>query len=235
LLREADRLWRGEPLAGLTGDWARQTRAVLELERLAATIDRATVELALGNEADIAGELSGLVSQHPFVESIVEHLMVALYRSGRQAEALDAYRQARQRLIGELGAEPGPGLRNLHQRILQGDPELAAPARTWTGRSASPNNLPRDIPNFTGRAEELDTLAEAIVSGYARTAVTVVAIDGMAGVARAHWPFIPPTASPISSRTGKYSSTCTRTIRMRSRWTRPPPWIRYCGSSGQPP
>jgi tetratricopeptide (TPR) repeat protein/DNA-binding SARP family transcriptional activator len=184
LLREADRLWRGEPLAGLTGDWARHTRAVLEQERLAATMDRAVVELALGNAADLAGELSELVSQHPFVESIVEYLMVALYRSGRQAEALDAYRQARQRLIGELGAEPGPGLRDLHQRILQGDPGLAAPARSWTGRGASPNNLPRDIPNFTGRAEELGMLAEAIVSGRARTAVTVVAIDGMAGVGK---------------------------------------------------
>lgn len=184
LLREADTLWRGQALAGLPGDWAQRTRAALEQERLAATMDRVRSDLALGKEADLVGELSELVVQHPFVETIVEHLMVALYRSGRQAQALDAYRQARNRLIDELGTEPGSGLRDLHHRILRGDPDLAAPARTWAGRPASPNNLPRDVPNFSGRAEELSALAEAIVSGQARTAVTVIAIDGMAGVGK---------------------------------------------------
>jgi DNA-binding SARP family transcriptional activator len=184
LLREADQFWLGEPLAGIAGDWARRTREVLEQERLTAILDRVTAELELGNQADLARELSELAQQHPFTETIVEHLMVALYRTGRQAEALDAYRQARQRLVSELGTEPGPGLRRLHQRILQGDQSLAAPPGDWIVRRGAPNNLPRDIPNFIGREEELNTLADAIGSEQARASVTVVAIDGMAGVGK---------------------------------------------------
>lgn len=183
MLREAERLWNGEALAGLPGDWARQTRTALEQERLAATMDRIEAEFASGREPDL-GELSELTSRHPFVERIVEHLMVALYRSGRQAEALDAYRQTRNLLRDELGAEPGPALRALHQRILNADPDLASPPRNWARRGTGPNNLPRDIPHFTGRAEELRSLAAAIVAGSSSTATTVVAIDGMAGVGK---------------------------------------------------
>ena len=133
-----------------------------------------------------AGLLSELVLEHPFAERFVEQLMVALYRSGLQAEALDTYRQARSRLVGELGTEPGPNLRALHQQILRNDPALTrsrlSSVRTSQARSnVSPNNLPRDIPYFTGRNEELGLLAEAIVTGADETAVTVVAIDGMAG------------------------------------------------------
>ncbi len=184
LLREADLLWNGEALAGLPGDWARRTRTALEHERVAAAIDRVELDLALGKESELTGELSELISRHPFDERLVEIQMVALYRTGRQAEAMEAYRQARERLRDELGAEPGPGLRGLHQKILLADPDLAAPARGWAGRAAGPNNLPRDISYFTGRAEELNTLAEAIVTGQAGTAITVVAIDGMAGVGK---------------------------------------------------
>jgi DNA-binding SARP family transcriptional activator len=184
LLREADQLWLGEPLAGIAGDWARQTRDVLEQERLTAIMDRITAELELGNEADLARELSELAQQHPLTEPIVEHLMVALYRTGRQAEALEAYRQARQRLVSEIGTEPGLGLRTLHQRILQGDQSLAATPGAWATHRVAPNNLPRDIPDFIGREEELNTLAEATGSEQARTSLTVVAIDGMAGVGK---------------------------------------------------
>ncbi len=184
LLRDADRLWGGEALAGLPGDWAQRTRATLDQERLTATMDRVELDLADGHESDLAGELSELVSRHPFVERLVEQLMVTLYRTGRQAEALEAYRQARARLDDELGAEPGPGLRSLHQRILRADPELALPPRKWTRRSSGLNNLPRDIPNFTGRAEELNVLAGAIVTDQPGTAITVVTIDGMAGIGK---------------------------------------------------
>jgi DNA-binding SARP family transcriptional activator/tetratricopeptide (TPR) repeat protein len=183
MLREAEDLWTGEALAGLPGDWARQTRAALEQERLAATMDRIESDLASGRESDL-GELSELISRHPFVERIVEHLMVALYRAGRQAEALDAYRQTRLRLRDELGTEPGPALRALHQRILKNDPDLATQPRIWTRRPMCPNNLPRDVPYFTGRAGELSSLAEAVVAGGSSTAPTVIAIDGMAGVGK---------------------------------------------------
>ena len=184
LLREADQLWLGEPLAGIAGDWARHTREVLEQERLTAIMDRIRSELELGKEADLATELAELAQQHPLTETIVEHLMVALYRAGRQAEALDAYRQARQRLVSELGTEPAPPLRALHQRILQGDQSLAGHPAAWAASRVAPNNLPRDIPDFVGREEELNALAETIGSEQARTSVTVVAIDGMAGVGK---------------------------------------------------
>lgn len=183
MLRDAESLWNGEALAGVPGDWARQTRIALEQERLAVTMDRIEAEFTVGREPDL-GELSDLTSRHPFVERTVEHLMVALYRSGRQAEALDAYRQTRQRLRDELGTEPGPELRSLHQRILNADPDLAAPPRDWVKRGTGPNNLPRDIPHFTGRAEELRDLVAAIVAASSSTATTVVAIDGMAGVGK---------------------------------------------------
>lgn len=183
MLRDAESLWNGEALAGLAGDWARQTRAALEQERLAVTMERIEADFALGRDADL-GELSDLASRHPFVERTVEHLMVALYRSGQQAEALDAYRRTRQRLRDELGTEPGPELRALHQRILNADPDLAAPPRDWVKRGTGPNNLPRDIPHFTGRAEELRDLVAVIVAARSSTATTVVAIDGMPGVGK---------------------------------------------------
>lgn len=183
MLRDAESLWNGEALAGVPGDWARQTRAALEQERLAVMMDRIEAEFTVGREPDL-GELSELTSRNPFVERTVEHLMVALYRSGRQAEALDAYRQTRQRLRDELGTEPGPELRALQQRILNADPDLAAPPRNWVKRGTGPNNLPRDIPHFTGRAEELQDLVAAIVAASSSTATTVVAIDGMAGVGK---------------------------------------------------
>jgi DNA-binding SARP family transcriptional activator len=184
LLREADQLWRGEPLAGLQGDWARQTRGALEQERVAAILDRVAAEFALGKDADLATDLAELVSRYPLVETIVEQLMIALYRTGRQAEALDAYRQARQRLNSELATEPGPSLRELQQRILQGDPGLASPAPAWLAHPSGPNNLPRDNPDFTGREQELSTLTEAVVSERGPPAATVVIIDGMPGVGK---------------------------------------------------
>jgi DNA-binding SARP family transcriptional activator/tetratricopeptide (TPR) repeat protein len=189
VLHEADALWRGEALAGLPGDWAKRTRISLENERMTAAMERVESDLAVGNEADVAGELSELVLEHPFAERFVEQLMVALYRSGRQAEALDTYRQARSRLVGELGTEPGPNLSALHQQILRNDPALTRSPQSSVRPSSArhhvgPNNLPRDIPYFTGRNEELGLLAEAIMAGADRTAVTVVAIDGMAGVGK---------------------------------------------------
>jgi DNA-binding SARP family transcriptional activator len=185
LLREADGLWRGEPLTGLAGSWVGRARASLADERLAATLDRVAAELRLGRHADVLGEITDLIADHPFVETLVEHLMVALYRCGRQAEALQAYRQARQRLTEELGADPSPSLRDLHQQILRGDAGLArSPLGTWTSRAPTFDNLPRDIPNFTGRAAEMRQLLAAATAEPARTAVVIQAIDGMAGAGK---------------------------------------------------
>lgn len=185
LLRDADRLWQGEPLAGLSGNWVSRARASLEDERLAAALDRVAAGLRLGHHADLVREIADLVAEHPFVETLVGYLMVALHRCGRQAEALQTYRQARQRLVDELGTDPGPGLRDLHQRILRGDPELAArPAVGWSAQTGPPDNLPRDIPNFTGRAAEMRILIDTITATTTKTAVVIEAIDGMAGVGK---------------------------------------------------
>jgi DNA-binding SARP family transcriptional activator len=119
LLREALALWRGQPLADLADEpFARPAIERLEELRLDALGQRVEAELALGRDSEIVAELGQLVTEHPFRESFCRQLMLALYRSGRQAEALDVYRRTRQRLAEELGLEPNPVLRELERAIL---------------------------------------------------------------------------------------------------------------------
>jgi DNA-binding SARP family transcriptional activator/tetratricopeptide (TPR) repeat protein len=184
LLHDAEKLWRGTPLAGLSGMWAERVRTRLEEERLDAIRDRIKAELRLGRHAALVGEISDLVVQHPLDEVLVEHLMLVLYRCGRQAEALETYRRAHHRLVSEVGSEPGSALRTLHQRMLNGDPELDEPLARAARRDPQPNSLPRDNPHFTGRTAELDQLFGMIDAESGRGAVTVVAINGMAGVGK---------------------------------------------------
>lgn len=181
LLHEAEQLWQGTPLAGLNGMWAERVRTRLEEERLDAIRDRIKAELRLGRHAALVGEISELVVQHPCDEALVAHLMIALYRCGRQAEALGAYRRAHHHLVSEVGSEPGSILRMLHHRMLNADPDLDVPRPR---AEAKPNSLPRDNPHFTGRVAELDRLFELIDAEADGGAVTVVAIDGMAGVGK---------------------------------------------------
>lgn len=187
LLREAETLWRGPPLAGLVGDWAARVRKALEEEHLGEIGERVEAELRLGRHADLVGEIADLVAKHPLDQRLVGHLMLAQYRSGRTAEALETYRTTHRRFVEELGTNPGPELRELHQRLLSEDPELAvepvARAASSSG-SRSRDNLPRDIPHFTGRAAEIGKLLDWTGSDLARTTVTVVAISGMAGVGK---------------------------------------------------
>jgi DNA-binding SARP family transcriptional activator/tetratricopeptide (TPR) repeat protein len=182
LSRDAEQLWRGEPFADLDSTWLRRTRERLEAQLLAVILDRVAIELNLGNHVDLVPELSDLVNQHPLTESLAEYLMIALYRCGRQANALETYRRARQRLIHELGAEPGPNLKRTHERVLRGDPELTAAPQTTHVKP--PNNLPRDIPHFTGREEVITDFLAAVGGGHPGTAVAIHAIDGMPGVGK---------------------------------------------------
>lgn len=119
-LRAAMALWCGEPFAGvevpLLADWAQR----LAEHRLAAIESLHQAELACGLHEAVIGELSGLAREHPLRERLHELLMTALYRAGRRPEALDVYRRARHALVSELGLEPGPGLRELHHRVLTG-------------------------------------------------------------------------------------------------------------------
>ena len=137
-LREALALWRGPALADVTyEEFARPEVVRLEERHAAAIEQRIDADLALGRHADLVAELEGLVALHPLRERLRAQLMVALYRCGRQAEALEAYGAARRALIDELGVEPGPALRDLHAAILRQDPELA-PAPTAWPRPARP-------------------------------------------------------------------------------------------------
>ena len=125
--RNAFALWRGPVLADFADDsFSRAARARLEDLRLAALEDRMDVELALGHHAGLPAELEALVADHPLRERLHGQLMLALYRSGRQAEALEAYRRLRRALTDELGLEPSPALQELERAILTQDPSLDA-------------------------------------------------------------------------------------------------------------
>jgi len=132
-LREALALWRGPPLAELSEEFAVDEGRRLEELRASALEDLIDSELAQGSRSDLVAELEPLIAENPFRERLRGQMMLALYRRGRQAEALDVYRQTRRTLLDELGIEPGEALRELEQAILRQDPALAAPAlRTST-------------------------------------------------------------------------------------------------------
>jgi YVTN family beta-propeller protein len=129
-LREALGLWRGAALANIDREpFTRDAVARLEERRLVALEERIDADLARGEHADLVGELESLVAQHPFRERLRAQLILALYRAGRQAEALAAYQATRRFLVEELGLQPGPALQDLEKAILVQDPSLAAPAR----------------------------------------------------------------------------------------------------------
>jgi DNA-binding SARP family transcriptional activator len=127
-LRQALALWRGPPLADLAFEpFAQSEIARLEERRLAALTERIEADLALGRHEDVIAEVEALVAEHPLQERLRGQLMVALYRAGRQAEALQAYEDARRTLAEELGLEPGPTLKRLERLILTQDPALDPP------------------------------------------------------------------------------------------------------------
>jgi DNA-binding SARP family transcriptional activator/ABC-type transport system substrate-binding protein/streptogramin lyase len=127
-LREGLALWRGHALAEMAYEpWARAAVEQLEEERLQALETRIAADLALGRQRAVVGELEGLVREHPLREHLLSLLMVALYRCGRQTEALDAYRFGRVRLLDDLGIEPTPELQAVEQQILRHDPALSGP------------------------------------------------------------------------------------------------------------
>jgi DNA-binding SARP family transcriptional activator len=156
-LREALALWRGPPLADLAYEPFAQTEIVrLEELRLAALEERIDADLAAGRHGDLAGELEALVTAHPLRERLRAQLMLALYRSGRQAEALHVYRAARRELADELGLEPGEELRRLEQAILQQDPDLDAPQRP----RRAPPQTDRSLLVFPRAAAAFDPLLQ---------------------------------------------------------------------------
>ncbi|MBV9604206.1 MAG: winged helix-turn-helix domain-containing protein, partial [Solirubrobacterales bacterium] len=135
LLEQATALWRGPALDEFTYEpFAQAAIARLEELRVSAREDLIEAQLALGRHDEVVSDLEALIHEHPFRERPRAQLMLALYRCGRQAQALDAFRQARHALVEELGVEPGEALRELEQAILRQDPSLRAPA---SGRAAA--------------------------------------------------------------------------------------------------
>ena len=184
-------LWRGEPLADVGSEplMAREGPRLAEL-RLQALETRIDADLQLGRHADAVAELKRLACAHPLREHLHVSLMLALYRDGRQSEALSVYRDARNLLAEELGVEPGPALRDLHQRILIADPTLAVPEPAVLTGPATPRELPADVRHFTGRDGELAVLTTQLEQPGAAAPRTVV-ISGTAGVGKTalavHW------------------------------------------------
>ncbi|HEX6699176.1 MAG TPA: BTAD domain-containing putative transcriptional regulator [Gaiellaceae bacterium] len=162
-LREALSLWRGPCLVGLPIHGAAEAAiARLEELRLAVSEDLVVVELGLGRHAELVPELETLIVEHPYRESLRGHLMLALYRSGRQADALNAFRDAREILVEELGIDPSRELQRLEQAILQHDPALDLVPRP--SRSAEETRRRRAVAAAArGEAERRRTVAVAVV------------------------------------------------------------------------
>ncbi|MFH8788504.1 AfsR/SARP family transcriptional regulator [Streptomyces roseoverticillatus] len=185
-------LWNGTPLAGLPGPYCERQQDRLSEARLAAQEGRFDCALALGRHAELVPELTSLTAEHPLRERLRAQLILALYRCGRQVDALAAYADARRLLVEELGVEPGPELTRLHAQVLAGDPALALPAPTATaaagpaeGRrpAGAPFQLPAGIPDFTGREELLGDVRGALTPA-AGPAVPIAVLTGIGGVGK---------------------------------------------------
>ncbi len=187
LLRQALAGWRGPALTDFPQVWARTHATRLEERRQVAVETLMDVDLALGRHAELVGDLAARAAEHPLRERLHAQRMLALYRCGRQADALDAYRQAYDVLAGGRGIDPGGPLRALESAILRQDPSLdwTPPARRpSTPAPIVPAQLPPDIADFTGRDEDL-----AALEGLARDCdpapvMAVTAVAGTAGVGK---------------------------------------------------
>ena len=181
ILREALALWRGPPLADLAFEPFAQTEiARLEEQRLSALEARVEADLAAGRHAALVGELQQLVAMHPTRERLAGQLMLALYRCGRQTDALEAYREARRGLVDEVGVEPGPELRRLHEAILRQDASLEPPAVL----AELPDELDTArAPPLAGRDAELACLRERWERARGGTGALVV-LSGQHGIGK---------------------------------------------------
>lgn len=217
VLAQALGLWQGEPFADVAASALRYAEAPRLAElRLQACEWRIDAELNLGRHDSLAPELISLTREHSLTEVFHAQLMLALYRSGRRADALAAFREARAVFVAELGLEPGPTLRRLHQRILAADPTLAwnpggagiasasrdtaqlSAHSAQTGRAPSapvfvtPRQLPGDVRDFSGRASQIGAMDAALRShAAAGHSPMVCSVTGAAGVGKTslavHW------------------------------------------------
>jgi len=186
-LLEALGLWRGPALVDVQREpFAQPEITRLEELRLVAIEDRLQAELGLGRDHELVPELEALVSEYPVRERLSGLLMLALYRAGRQADALDAYREARRVLVDDLGLEPGRELRELEQAILRQDESLAR-------RAMPESNVPAPVSSLVGRGRELEEICGALKSddvrlltltgpgGAGKTRLALEAVNAIAG------------------------------------------------------
>ena len=189
-------LWRGEMLADVPALHGQVSIHQYEEDRLLALQGRIEADLSLGRQDELVGELRTLIGYHPLREAFHAQLMLALYRSGRQADALAVYRDLRRATIAELAVEPGREIGELHNRILRSDPALSppkpspdtpAPVTAAPEPRDAPQQLPVDSRLFTGRTAELERLVElARTAGAGEDAgmVVISALSGMGGIGK---------------------------------------------------
>jgi DNA-binding SARP family transcriptional activator/tetratricopeptide (TPR) repeat protein len=184
LLRDALGLWRGEPLAGLPGEWPHRVREAWSRRRLEAAVQWARIRSRLDPSPAAVTALTELVEEFPLAEPIAAALVAALHAAGRTAEALDRYGQVRRRLVDELGTEPGAELQAVHTAVLRAEPAPPAPPPP----ASAPAQLPMDLRTFAGRGAELAQLDAALLGARA---VVISAVLGTAGVGKTtlavHW------------------------------------------------
>ena len=230
LLRAALALWRGPALADFADEpFTREAITQLDESRLVVTEERIEADLALGRHAELVGELEGLVAAHPFRERLCGQLMLALYRSGRQAEALDSYKKARRALAEDLGLEPSEALKALQKAILTHDATLDRPSRVEDDAPTEEGSADGGAAAFVGRHGELRQLRAGLddalagrgrlflisgepgigksrlaeeFAGHARRREALVLVGRCweAGGAPAFWPFVQALRSCVRDR-----------------------------------
>lgn len=178
-LTDALALWRGPALADVTAERAASVRLALHEERLVAREARLVCRLALGRHDEVLAEVEPLIAEHPYREGLAETAMLVLAAVGRQADALQLYRQVYRRLQDDLGVSPGASLAELEQRILRG----TVPAVGRTAPAVVPRQLPPQTPALTGRHTIVTEVAAALTEGRG-PATTVVTLVGPGGVGK---------------------------------------------------
>jgi len=176
LLERALGEWHGEALTGVDGDWAAAERDRLHQRRRDVECDLTDARLRLGHGGDLVAALSARAADRPLDERVAAQLVLALHRAGRTADALAHYRRVRELLVEQLGTDPGPALRDAHQRVLDADP-VPPPV------TAVPRHLPAPPRWFTGRGGELARLDQALTDAASGT-VVISAIGGAGGIGK---------------------------------------------------
>jgi DNA-binding SARP family transcriptional activator len=233
LFREALSLWRGPTLAGLQFESrGRDEAAALDELRLAALMDRIDCDLALGRQEQVLGELNVLVREHPLRERLRAQHMLALYRADRQAEALDAYAEARSTLVDDLGIEPSEALQRLQQAILRHDPSLETPMGTAAVDGTAvrfPDKTAPSVASIAHARPRRRTLRRRqVIGGLVALAVVAAAAAVLSTRAGAHRPYTiayvtPAVGEDTVQSIARGSRAAAKRLGVRFILTGPPP------------